>query len=373
MRLCYLSHDISDSANVRNSKIFERVADHFLCVSFKKDANTSLQSASFPVKIIGTAKLADFKGRMALLLGALISMLRSKKELDFDVIVARNLDLLLLAAAFCLLTFRRPRLYYLVTDINPIMSRGGLVGAVMRSLERVLTRFTSAILVTSEGFVRAYFQPNGIRSRFIFFENKVLSPSEESRRLAQGARDRLRANAPWRIAYAGLLRCRTSLIALGELTCRGLPVQVDLYGRADFNLIPDFYDILKRYPGLRPPELYAYPDDLAVVYGGAHFAWAIDLSDPGRNSQWLLPNRIYEAAAYGACPIVLAGTEAEHWALDRQIGVVLSQLDECLDQFFSTMTKQKYDMLRDGIMKLAPERIWLESTDIERLRSDFEK
>ena len=44
---------------------------------------------------------------------------------------------------------------------------------------------------------------------------------------------------------------------------------------------------------------YRSPQDLAFIYGQVHFAWCIDYLDAGGNSDWLLPNRVYEGGLMG--------------------------------------------------------------------------
>jgi hypothetical protein len=71
---------------------------------------------------------------------------------------------------------------------------------------------------------------------------------------------------------------------------------------------------------------YRNPQDLAQIYSEVHLAWAIDFFEAGGNSQWLLPNRIYEGSLNGAVPVVLAGTETAAFAQRHGIGIVLPDI-----------------------------------------------
>ena len=53
----------------------------------------------------------------------------------------------------------------------------------------------------------------------------------------------------------------------------------------------------------------AWPGDLPDIYGGVDVAWLIDRYQAGQNSDWLLPNRLYEGCLNGAVPVMLEGTE----------------------------------------------------------------
>jgi succinoglycan biosynthesis protein ExoL len=54
---------------------------------------------------------------------------------------------------------------------------------------------------------------------------------------------------------------------------------------------------------------YNYPDDLSKIYGGIDLVWAQDLWQRGANSDWLLPNRIYEASWFGCPSLAVADTQ----------------------------------------------------------------
>ena len=56
----------------------------------------------------------------------------------------------------------------------------------------------------------------------------------------------------------------------------------------------DFFETLARHPNMAFRGPYANPGELPDIYGGVHFSWAVDYLDDGLNSDWLLPNRLYE-------------------------------------------------------------------------------
>jgi succinoglycan biosynthesis protein ExoL len=63
------------------------------------------------------------------------------------------------------------------------------------------------------------------------------------------------------------------------------------------------------HPNIRHAGAYRYPDALGAIYTACDAVWAQDLWQSGANSDWLLPNRIYEASYFGCPSIALAGTE----------------------------------------------------------------
>ena len=129
------------------------------------------------------------------------------------------------------------------------------------------------------------------------------------------------AGPPWRIGWYGVIRCRKSLELLAALDHQ-LPgqVKVEIRGRPSLNVIPDFDALVAATPGLRFLGPYDRRRDLAPMYRGVHFAWAIDYYEAGANPDWLLPNRLYEGSLRGAVPIALARTETGRWLAGRQAG-----------------------------------------------------
>ena len=63
--------------------------------------------------------------------------------------------------------------------------------------------------------------------------------------------------------------------------------------------------------------------DLPRLYGDMHFAWAVDFYEAGSNSDWLLPNKLYEAGLFGAVPIACRDVATGAWLAERGVGVLL--------------------------------------------------
>ena len=56
----------------------------------------------------------------------------------------------------------------------------------------------------------------------------------------------------------------------------------------------------------------------------------MDFYEAGANSDWLLPNRLYRAAYYGAVPIALATVETGHWLRRHQAGLLVDDATPAL-------------------------------------------
>ncbi len=219
-----------------------------------------------------------------------------------ETVVARNLETLVLGA--WLARGGRARLCYELLDIHGMMLGQGRVARALRRIEARLMRRCAAVITSSPAFatnyLRAYGQPD---IPVILAENKPFDApdTQTSARPAQ---------APITLGWFGILRCRFSLQALDRLT-RDHPGQfrVILRGRPALDVLGDFHAVVEANPDLQFHGPYRWPDDLPAIYGEVDYAWLIDRYQAGENSDWLLPNRLYEGCLNGAVPIVLQGTE----------------------------------------------------------------
>jgi len=161
-----------------------------------------------------------------------------------------------------------------------------------------------------------------------------------------------------------VLRCRRSLELLADLA-RKLPDQiiVELRGRPALSAIPDFEALVAAAPGLRFLGPYDRRHDLADIYRTVHFTWAIDFYEDGANSQWLLPNRLYEGGLHGAIPIALASVETGRWLKSHKAGVLLAEpLDSDLLDYFSALQPPAYAAATASLSAI-PRDCWVDEGD----------
>jgi succinoglycan biosynthesis protein ExoL len=308
----------------------------------------------------GQTAHARFLKRIIVVVQKLISLRRYKALFtDADVIIARNLDMLLIGTRGRSLCRPLPVLFYEVLDIHPLMLNKGPVGLALRWLERQLSRRVAAILTSSPAFVRHYFQPIArltIPIRLI--ENKVLHINEEMAPCE--VPPPRRPGPPWVIAWFGTIRCTRSLRLLIELTQQNKgTIEVVIRGKPLKHLFGDFERAIRDVPGIKFLGPYRNPQDLQAIYRNVHFNWAIDMFEEGLNSSWLLPNRVYEGGLYGAVPMTLASPETGRFLKQLGVGVMLDHpLGSSLTSFFATLTADKYRDLENAVFSL-PRANWV--------------
>lgn len=274
-----------------------------------------------------------------------------------DILLARNLEMLLIARQANSACASSSRLAYECLDIHPAMVSRGLVGPGLRAVERLLLRSCNTLVVSSPAFVRSYFEPfQRVRLPVILLENKALSLGDgHPAQTPTGQRDR--PGPPWRIGWYGVIRAQKALDILTVIAqcCPGL-VEFVIRGRPALIDFRDFHGQVQRTPGLTFLGPYRTAD-LDAMYADVHFCWAFDYFDEGRNSSWLLPNRLYEGGQFGAVPIALRKTETGRWLAERGIGVLVDDPITDVPEFLQSLTEAQYFALRDAAQGIPREDV----------------
>jgi hypothetical protein len=183
-------------------------------------------------------------------------------------------------------------------------------------------------------------------------ENKVLAlEAGEGGARRSSARP---AGPPWRIGWFGNIRCRQSLYLLAALThrLRGA-VEVVIRGRPARTAVPDFDRVIAEHTGILFKGPYDRRLDLASIYGEVHFAWTMDFFEAGGNSEWLLPNRLYEGGLYGAVPLAFGPVETGRWLQRQGAGILLyDPLKRTLGDFFGALDMRGYLAARGAVERI---------------------
>lgn len=325
MRILYLSHDLDDSATWRRVSMLETGGAEVEVAGFRRSTTPLGRAAT----VLGHTYNGRFLHRA---LSALRSTLRAGDVLRGpapDVILARNIEMLPLALRIRKRVARErpPRLLYEVLDVHRLLVGRGLVPSLMRMIERQLCREVDRVVLSSMRFDTEHFRRyRQIDAPPVLVENKVWDPEapETAPKVPRAPRS---AGDQVVIGWFGILRCAQSLRCLDAISRHAKGhVRVVLRGRPALDALPDFHRILQENPHITFHGAYSYPADLPEIYGGVDFAWLIDRFDAGANSDWLLPNRLYESCAHGAVPIGLEGTETGRYLVRRGLGLVLPEL-----------------------------------------------
>lgn len=348
VRVLYLAHDLDDSGIWRRYDMLRQGGAEVRLAGFRRGAG-DLQA---PAIVLGQTR----NGRMAARAAAVLRIVpffagRLGPGPAPDVILARNLEMLALAVSLRR-RFPNARIVYELLDVHRLLLGEGMVSRTLRAVEAVLMRRTALVIVSSPGFVRHYLTP--------FARPAGQVALVENKPFPTGSAVPAVAGAGIRIGWFGILRCAWSLAMLDLLT-RAEPGRwkVTLRGKPALDVVPDFHATVAANPDLDYLGPYRWPDDLATIYAGVDLAWLIDRYEAGGNSDWLLPNRLYEGCAQGVVPLALEGTEVAARLMSLGIGVVASGPDEAqLRDAFATLDRASIAGLRAGLAAV-PDATWV--------------
>lgn len=349
MKVAYFVHDLTDPAVGRRVQMLVAGGAQPVVIGFRRGETAPVQISGVEAIDLGRT----FDGQMGhRAVKTLVAALKARRWVallrDVDVVVARTLEMLVVAQAALGATRDGRRLVYECLDIHRLMLGAGRKSQVLRKLERALLRRVDVLVVSSPAFLDAYFRPvQGVGTRVqiatLLVENKVLELAG-----TPAPRTAAVAGPPWRIGWMGAIRCRKSLDLLSALAVRRPDlVEVRIHGRPAYSEFSDFQSQVDQAPGVTFFGSYA-PSDLHRLYGEVHFSWSIDFMEEGLNSAWLLPNRVYESSRHGAVPIALADVETGHFLERQGFGVRLKNTLN-LEGFLEDLTPETYQQLRSRV------------------------
>ncbi len=354
-RVLYLAHDLNDAAIWRRKHMLESAGARVAVAGFRRRGGALPGEAM----VLGATEDGRLFRRVLTVGGAVPGLaLRLRGLPKPDVILARNLEMLALAArARRLWTGDPVRVVYEVLDIHRMMLGDSARARLLRSVERWLCRPVSLVLVSSPGFVKHYFAPHDLLTdRISLVENKVIGAVVPAPPVSIAPGDVLT------IGWFGILRCAWTLRTLDTLT-RAAPGRFRVLARGvpALDKIPEFHEVMNANPDLHFGGPYRYPDDLSAIYGSVHLIWMADRYDAGLNSDWLLPNRLYEGGLQGRVPVGLEGTEIASFLRRAGIGIVLPRPEaDCAHEILTSITEK--DIARLGsAMRAVPSSTWIAS------------
>ncbi len=354
----YFAHDLDDSAIWRRVAMLEAGGAKVSVVGFRR-GNGDLPG---PARVIGRtadARMAQRIGAVARAFVGLRSALRGIGKPD--VIMARNLEMLAIATRARRI-WNDAVLVYEVLDIHRMMLGEGKKPKALRALERKLGRDVDLVLTSSPAFIGNYFRRyDQLAAPVELVENKVLrlghAPVEPDVAAEQPA------PPPLVIGWFGILRCSWSLRCLDRVT-RSAPgrYKVVMRGKPARDVLPAFDEIVAANPDLEFRGAYRAPDDLSRIYGEVHLSWLVDRFDAGANSDWLLPNRLYEGCLHGAVPLTLDGTEISEVLARHEIGFCFAADPGALAGKLADLTPDRLAAARSAVARV-PSAVWVSTRD----------
>ena len=359
LHVLYLVHDVSDPAVRRRVKMLRAGGARITLAGFRRTNSPVVEIEGVEPIDLGATRDGRFAQRIGAVAKAAMSIGAKLGALPKpDLMIARNLEMLALARRANSALGADVPIVYECLDIHRLVLRNDFVGRTLRGAERRLARDVKLLVTSSPAFIANYFEPFGqIDAPVELIENKYFDTAPVA---AQAPfEDESPEAPPWRIGWFGALRCRRSLELLADFTRRQSGrFEVVLRGRPALTEFPDFHAFVEAEPWLSFRGPYRNPEDMAAIYREVHFSWAIDFFEAGQNSEWLLPNRLYEGCRFGAVPISMADTETGRFLKAQGIGVLLPEATaEGIEAILGRMDQDAYRALKSRVLSRNP-RTW---------------
>jgi succinoglycan biosynthesis protein ExoL len=359
LHVLYLVHDVSDPAVRRRITMLRAGGAKVTLAGFRRAASPVADIEGLRPIDLGATRDGRFGQRLAAIARAAFGIGAKLTTVPRpDLIIARNLEMLALARRAKSALGGAVPIVYECLDIHRLVLRNDLVGKALRGAERYLARDVKLLVTSSPAFIANYFKPFGqVAAPVELVENKYFDTAAVT--VDERSKAEIPAAPPWRIGWFGALRCRRSLELLAEFTRRlDGRFEVVLRGRPALSEFPDFHAFVEAEPWLSFRGPYRNPEDMAAIYGDVHFSWAIDFFEAGQNSEWLLPNRLYEGCRFGAVPISMGNTETGRFHNQQDIGVLLSEATpETLETALGRMEQERFGKLKARVLARNP-RTW---------------
>ena len=380
LHVLYLVHDVSDPAVRRRITMLRAGGAQVTLAGFRRTADPIADIEGLRPIDLGATRDGRFGQRLAAVAKAAVSIGSKLGGSKFggmprpDLIIARNLEMLALTRRAKSAFGASVPIVYECLDIHRLVLRNDFLGKALRATERFLARDVKLLVTSSPAFIANYFKPFGQVAAPIelvenkYFEAAAILPGDPEP--ADGP-----VGPPWRIGWFGALRCRRSLELLADFSRRMEGrFEIVLRGRPALSEFPDFHGFVESEPWLSFRGPYRNPEDMAAIYREVHFSWAIDFFEAGQNSEWLLPNRLYEGCRFGAVPISMGNTETGRFLNQQDIGVLLSQATpEGLEAALGKMEEHRFGRLKARVLARNPRTWSYDRSDcralVERLRS----
>lgn len=349
MKILYIVHDLSDAAVRKRVKMLLLGGADLVIAGFRRTPEPINDIHGIAPINLGQTFNGQFLGRIKLAFKQYGFLKNSLKANEFDVIIARNLESFGIAH-FLKTNFKNSKLIFECLDIHRMMLRTDFMGIALRAIEAYFLKSTSLIITSSNGFIKNYFHKlQNVKNEILLLENKILIETNEI--IPPKINIKSENKDKFIIGWFGIIRCKKSLKILSELAeALGEKIEIIIRGKPAYDEIPDFDDIVAKFDNIRFLGPYKAPEDLETIYSEIDFTWAIDFFEEGQNSEWLLPNRLYEGCYYQSVPIAKKVAETANYLDNLDIGINFAQINaKELSSYFKNLESQDYFKMKQKL------------------------
>jgi len=370
LRIVYFVHNLNDPAVAKRLLMLHAAGFETILAGFWRGASPPSEIAGARTVPLGRTFDSRLVHRgLVTARHALASRKLLQKLGPADLFLARNLEMLAIAVAVKGHATGPLAVIYEVLDIHRSLLSTRRIGKIARLIERILMSKTDHLITSSPAFLREYFETVQFPHHRLptnVIENKMLRLQFDDTAKVESE---LASGPPWRIGWFGMIRCRRSLEMLRNLASKRPDlVQIEICGRPAQSVFGNFENGVQAVPALHFGGAYAQAE-LERLYASVHFNWAIDYFEENGNSEWLLPNRIYEGGSFNAIPFALRRAETGRWLKAMHLGVLMDDPAVELESFLERLTPVAFRTLKDAARNAPRTAFIADQSDCNRMAS----
>ena len=260
-----------------------------------------------------------------------------------------------------------------VGDIREAQVADGILGRMVRAVDRRMTAACRLLVVTAPAFLDEYYrQWLHVTTPGMVVENKVEASFADDVASKQSDTP-LRTpfyGSPLRIGYFGSLRDEWSWQVLKALAIAA-PQEVEIiFAGVPVGPLADLPNWIQQYPNMHYHGQYRSPQDLPTLYGNVDMVWACypPMRREDWNLKWARPNRFYESCLFRKPTFTRAGC---HDAVDVKrynIGMIIDEKDADRTAIaIRTITFDKWNTWYCNMQRL-PVHVYSYTNEREHLR-----
>ena len=174
-KIAYFVHDLSDAAVHRRVRMLAAGGAAVTPIGFRRQATPVREVEGLAAIDLGQTEDGKLSRRLITVAGALMRVGGFAEALaETDVILARNLEMLTIAARARRRHAPQARLVHECLDVHRLLLSPRPAGALLRHIESRLWRGVDLLLTSSPGFIENYFEPRRFPASVRMVENKLL-------------------------------------------------------------------------------------------------------------------------------------------------------------------------------------------------------
>ena len=348
-KIVFLVPDISDARAIKRIKALKLLGSNLVVCGFRRErykCDHSFYANIRKVEMGQTEEKKYFNRIPKLFCGFLKLLINLNVFKNTKCIYCINIDMLLLGALLKIIY--NVKLYYEVGDILNAFLGNNILNILLRKLEQILLLHTNLLILTSPSFFIFYYYPiQKYKKKWSLLENTLIPINLPL------INKNLKKYNRIKIVYHGALRCPQSIDILidiarlfkykCEIHVHGFPLMVNS---------SKLENAAKENNNFRWHGEFKYPEDLTEFLSDADLLWLIDLSENQKNSEWLLPNRLYDGLYFKVPMIALKNSETGRYIKELNIGWCFDKNSLCdLNSFFAKIESTDIDIKRKSFNK----------------------